>query len=155
MMEQNHPPRALILAAFGTSEPDAVDSILHVRRRVAAAFLGDDVSLAFTSGTVRAAWRERAKDAAFRSAHPEIPEEIYKAPSLLSALAAAQEEGSRPTVVQSLHVTAGEEFTDLHNLTALLGGYSPAKTMPPLSAAPPPRCRGCANRRHTKTPRLS
>ena len=118
---------AIVLAAFGTSEPAAVDSILNIKRRVEAAFPGYDVYLAFTSNIIRKKWHERADDAEFKSANPEIPEELYTVTNVISALAAAQEEGFRPILVQSLHVTDGEEFHDLKTLVELLGSYEPAK----------------------------
>jgi sirohydrochlorin cobaltochelatase len=116
----------IILAAFGTSEPTAVDAILAVRRRVEAAFPESAVSLAFTSNTIRNIWRARANDAVFRRDHPAVPEELYSVTNVLSALAAVQEQGFRPVLVQSLHVTDGEEFHDLRNLAQLLTGYEPA-----------------------------
>lgn len=118
---------AIVLAAFGTTEPAAVDSILNIKRRVEAAFPGYDVYLAFTSNIIRKIWHERAGDAEFRKANPGIPEELYRVTNVISALAAAQEEGFRPILVQSLHVTDGEEFHDLKNLVDLLGGYETAK----------------------------
>ncbi len=118
---------AIVLAAFGTTEPAAVDAILTIKRRVEAAFPGYDVYLGFTSNIIRKTWHARADDEAFRREHPEIPAELYRVTNVLSALAAAQEEGFRPVLVQSLHVTDGEEYHDLKNLVAALGGYETAK----------------------------
>ena len=118
---------AIVLAAFGTSEPAAVDSILNIKRRVEAAFPGYDVYLGFTSNIIRKIWHERADDAEFKRENPDIPEEMYSVTNVLSALAAAQEEGFRPVLVQSLHVTDGEEYHDLKKLVELLGCYDTAK----------------------------
>lgn len=118
---------AIVLAAFGTTEPAAVDSILNIKRRVEAAFPGYDIYLAFTSNIIRKTWHERADDAEFRKENPGIPEELYSVTNAISSLAAAQEEGFRPILVQSLHVTDGEEYNDLKKLVTLLGGYEPAK----------------------------
>lgn len=118
---------AIVLAAFGTSESTAVGALLNVRRRVETAFPESGVSLAFTSNTVRKIWHARGRDEAFRAAHPEIPPELYAAPNVLSALAAVQEEAFRPVLLQSLHVTDGEEFTDLQNLARTLAAYETAK----------------------------
>ncbi|MCC8189636.1 MAG: sirohydrochlorin cobaltochelatase, partial [Planctomycetes bacterium] len=57
-------PPAVVLAAFGTAHAEAVADILAVRRRVAAAFPGHELHLAFTSGRIRKIWRRRAADAA-------------------------------------------------------------------------------------------
>ena len=118
---------AIVLAAFGTTEPAAVDSILNIKRRVEAAFPEYDVYLAFTSNIVRKIWHERAGDDEFKKENPGIPEELYSITNVFSALAAAQEEGFRPVLVQSLHVTDGEEYGDLKNLVDLLGSYETAK----------------------------
>lgn len=121
------PRPAIVLAAFGTSEPGAVDSILNVKRRVEAAFPDYDVYIGFTSNIIRGIWHERAADADFRRENPGIPEEIYSVTNVFSALAAAQEKGFRPVLVQSLHVTDGEEFHDLKRLVETLAGYKTAK----------------------------
>ena len=118
---------AIVLAAFGTSEPAAVDSILNIKRRVEAAFPDYDVYLGFTSNIIRKIWHERAEDVEFKKENPDIPEELYSVTNVLSALAAAQEEGFRPVLVQSLHVTDGEEFNDLKKLVEVLGNYETAK----------------------------
>lgn len=118
---------AIVLAAFGTTEPKAVDAVMNVKRRVEASFPEYDVYLGFTSNIIRKRWHERAVDAAFRAAHPGIPEELYGITNVFSALAAAQEEGFRPILVQSLHVTDGEEFHDLKNLVETLARYETAK----------------------------
>lgn len=113
--------RTIVLAAFGTSEPSALPAILNVRERVAAAFPGDEILLAFTSGRIRKIWRARAEDAPFRTAHPEIPDEIYTVPPAPSALAAARKDASRPALLQSLHITDGEEFRNLLPLAPRVG----------------------------------
>lgn len=106
--------KRIVLAAFGTSEPSAVSSLLSVRQRVADAFPGDAVSLAFTSPTVRNIWHGRAGDAGFKSAHPDIPPELYSVPDVSAALRAT---GSAAVVLQSLHITDGAEFTNLTAFT--------------------------------------
>ncbi len=118
---------AIVLAAFGTTEVGAVKSILNIKNRVAAAFPGYDVRLAFTSNIIRGIWHERARDAAFQAENPGIPAEVYCVGNVLSTLAQVQEDGGRLVLVQSLHVTDGEEYTDLANLVAALGGYKTAK----------------------------
>ncbi len=122
--EQAHdrPPHrpAIVLAAFGTTDAEAVRSIMHIMERVEKAFPGYDVHLAFTSNIIRSVWRRRAGDAAFRQANPDIPGGIYGIKSALTTLAGIQERGARPVLVQSLHVTDGEEYCDLANLVKAL-----------------------------------
>ncbi len=110
--------RSIILAAFGTSAPPAVHAILAVRRRAEAAFPDDEIILAFTSPTIRKIWHARGGDGAFKSAHPDIPEELYTVPDVPAALAAAR---SGTILLQSLHITDGEEFTNLQKLAQSAG----------------------------------
>lgn len=118
----DRPPRkpAIVLAAFGTTDVEAVHSIMNILDRVEKAFPDYDVHLAFTSNTIRGIWRERAGDAEFRKKNADIPETIYAVKNALSTLAAIQEDGARLVLVQSLHVTDGEEYEDLANLVAAL-----------------------------------
>jgi len=119
---------AIVLAAFGTTEAGALKSILNVKARIAAAFPGYDVHLAFTSNIIRGIWHKRAGDKSFRQKNPAVPQEIYQIANPLTTLANIQESGSRLILVQSLHITQGEEFGDLKNIVGQLAGI---KTMKP------------------------
>jgi sirohydrochlorin cobaltochelatase len=103
---------AIVLAAFGSTDPEGLRAILKVRERVRAAFPGYDVHLAFTSGIIRNIWRKRAGDQNFRQAN-ETPPEIYDIVNPLTCLAQIQENGPRGILVQSLHISNGSEFGDL------------------------------------------
>ncbi|MDR3039078.1 MAG: sirohydrochlorin cobaltochelatase [Candidatus Adiutrix sp.] len=120
---------AIVLAAFGTTEVKALNSILNIKMRVQAAFPGYDVHLAFTSNIIRDIWHKRAADAKFKKANPGVSAEIYGIKNALTTLADIQEGGARLVLVQSLHVTDGEEYEDLVNLVKALEGY---KTMKPV-----------------------
>lgn len=120
---------AIVLAAFGTTDEEAIQSILHIKERVEKAFPGYDVHLAFTSNIIRHIWHKRADDAEYRKENPEIPAEIYDIKNALTTLANIQEGGARLVLVQSLHVTDGEEYADLANLVKALSGY---ETMKPV-----------------------
>ncbi len=118
---------AIVLAAFGTTEVGALKSILNVRDRMAAAFPGYDIHLAFTSNIIRGIWRQRAGDAEFQKENPGVPREIYQIANPLTTLAGIQEHGSRLILVQSLHVTEGEEYGDLKNIVGQLAGIETMK----------------------------
>ncbi|MDR2947062.1 MAG: sirohydrochlorin cobaltochelatase [Candidatus Adiutrix sp.] len=113
---------AVVLAAFGTADAEALSAILHIRDRVADAFPEREIRLAFTSGIIRRRWHTRAGDEAFRREHPEVPAEIYVICDPLSVLAALAEAGPRPVTVQSLHVSDGAEYRDLKALVNALAG---------------------------------
>ncbi|MDR0622260.1 MAG: sirohydrochlorin cobaltochelatase [Deltaproteobacteria bacterium] len=118
---------AIVLAAFGTTEVGAVESILNIRDKVKAAFPDYDVHLAFTSNIIRGIWHGRDSDAAFKKANPKLPAELYSIKNALSVLAGIQEDGARLVLVQSLHVTDGEEYQDLANLVTALSKYETLK----------------------------
>jgi sirohydrochlorin cobaltochelatase len=120
---------AIVLAAFGTTEVEALDSILNIQRRVQAAFPGYDVHLAFTSNIIRDIWHGRADDAAFKRANPKIPASVYEVNNALTVLARIQEDGARLVLVQSLHISDGEEYTDLARLVESLDKYNTVKSV--------------------------
>lgn len=107
---------AIVLAAFGTSYPKALGSILNIRERVEKANPGIPVKLAFTSSIIRGIWQERQTDAAWQKAHPEIPKDVLYVKSTLATLADLSDQGYKNVFVQPLHVFAGEEFEDVKNV---------------------------------------
>ncbi|MDL2226049.1 sirohydrochlorin cobaltochelatase [Deltaproteobacteria bacterium OttesenSCG-928-M10] len=111
---------AIVLAAFGTTDVEALDAILTVEKKVKAAFPDYDVHLAFTSNIIRDIWHERAGDREFRQANSQVPESMYEIKNPLTTLALIQEDGSRNILVQSLHVTNGSEFNDQKNIVTQL-----------------------------------
>ena len=122
------PSPVLVLAAFGVSDPAALEALLHIKKRVAEAWPEAETRLSFTSRVLRNLWRRRADQAAFRAENQGLPEEIYAIRSPLALLAEIQETAPRPTVVQSLHVAEGEEYADLRNMVEALAGI---KTLRP------------------------
>ena len=111
----DQPPvgKGIVLAAFGTSYPDALEAILHIRDRVAEANPDTEVRIAFTSSIIRSIWHKRQQDAAWLAATPGVPAEILSVQSPLGTMAAMSDRGVKEITVQSLHVFAGEEFADL------------------------------------------
>ncbi|NDV17984.1 sirohydrochlorin cobaltochelatase [Pseudodesulfovibrio sp. JC047] len=104
---------AIVLAAFGTSYPEALNSILNIRSKVEKAFPGVPVKLAFTSSIIRDIWHERQNDAAWQKNNAGVPSDILTVKGPLATIADLQDEGYTSIAVQSLHVFAGEEFSDL------------------------------------------
>ena len=104
---------AIVVAAFGTSYPSAVDSLLAIVRDVEKAYPNTPVQMAFTSNIIRKKWHRRADDAEYRGAHPEVPDYFYRIKNVLGTLADFQDQGHKTIVVQPTHLTHGEEFLDL------------------------------------------
>ncbi|MDR2422909.1 MAG: sirohydrochlorin cobaltochelatase [Deltaproteobacteria bacterium] len=109
-------PPAVVLAAFGTTHPEALTALENVEARVRAAFPDYETRLAFTSNQVRARWRARGADPGYRKKWPKVHPRYYEINNVLSELASLQEAGGRPILVQSVLVADGEEFRDLFNL---------------------------------------
>jgi sirohydrochlorin cobaltochelatase len=118
---------AIVLAAFGTTEVPALPAILNVEKRVKAAFPDYDVHIAFTSNQIRDTWHSRANDANFKKENPNIPDEIYNVKNVLAVLADIADQGARLVMVQSLHFSDGEEYSDLAGLIKALSGYNTMK----------------------------
>jgi sirohydrochlorin cobaltochelatase len=108
--------QAIVLAAFGTSYPDALQSILNIKNKVEKAHPGITVKLAFTSSIIRDIWQERQNDPSWIKENPGIPKEILFVKNPLATIADLQNDGFTDISVQSLHVFAGEEFADLKKL---------------------------------------
>ncbi|MDR1037098.1 MAG: sirohydrochlorin cobaltochelatase [Deltaproteobacteria bacterium] len=114
------PPPAVILVARGASDPEELEDVLVVLRGIKKAFPCYQERLAFSSDSVRALWRERGEDPAFREAHPDMDPRIYSVGNAISALASVQETGPRLTLVQGLLLTDGPDYYDLSSLVESL-----------------------------------
>lgn len=120
--------QAIVLAAFGSTYPEAVHSILAIKDKVEKAHPDIPVRLAFTSNIVRKIWQKRQADDQWRKENPDIPEAILFVKSPLATIADLQNDGYEYIAVQSLHVFAGEEF---HDLMTLVGSLNGIRTMKP------------------------
>lgn len=108
--------QAIVLAAFGTSYPTALKSILNIKNKIEAAYPDIPVRLAFTSNIIRNIWQERQNDMAWQKANSSVPKEILFVKTPLATISDLQNDGYKDITVQSLHVFAGEEFANLQNL---------------------------------------
>jgi len=104
---------AIVLAAFGTTVPEALPGILHIRDRIQQRFPQTEVRIAFTSNMIRKIWHKRQNDAAFKQANPQVPHHIYTVQGPLATIANLQDEGYVTIVVQPGHISLGEEYLDL------------------------------------------
>jgi sirohydrochlorin cobaltochelatase len=69
--------------------------------------------VAFTSNMIRKIWHKRQNDAAFKKAHPLVPQDMYVVQGPLATIANLQDEGFVTIVVQPGLITLGEEYLDL------------------------------------------
>ncbi|MDR1657299.1 MAG: sirohydrochlorin cobaltochelatase [Deltaproteobacteria bacterium] len=121
------PPRkpSIVLAAFGTTVPEALVDLENIMARVSRAFPGFDIRLSFTSNMIRRVWRERAADGGSQF-DQAVLRKYTAVKNPLSVLADIQEEGAGAVLVQSLHVTDGEEY---HNLALLIQALANQNTL--------------------------
>jgi len=103
------PKRGILLAAFGSSMPEAQVSFENIDQKVKAAFKGVPVRWAYTSHIIRKKMaREQGK----------------QLDSVAMALAKMMDEGFTHVAVQSLHTIGGKEFDNLVS-TARAFGHMP------------------------------
>lgn len=121
-----NPKKAIVLASFGTSYPQALKSLMNIGEIVRAENPGVEVRHAFTSNIIRKIWQKRQNDKAFQADNKDIPKEFLYIKNPLATIAELQDEGYRTIVVQSTHVYAGEEFADL---ASYVDGLNSIKTL--------------------------
>ena len=119
--------KAIVLASFGTTYPEALVSIINIYEGVQKAFPEMEVRLAFTSNIIRKIWHKRQKDVNFLNEHKEIPEDILYVQTPLATIANLQDEGYKTIIVQPTHLFAGEEFQDLSSYVTALNSIQTIK----------------------------
>ncbi len=105
--------KAIVIAAFGTTYPTALQSILNIKLAAQKAYPNAKVELAFTSNIIRKIWQRRALDTQYKKENPTVPANIYNVKTPLATIANLQNDGYRTIIVQSSHIFAGEEYEDL------------------------------------------
>jgi sirohydrochlorin cobaltochelatase len=106
-------PNAIVIATFGTTVPSGLQGILHVKERIKKRFPGTEIRIAFTSNMIRKTWQKRQHDEVFKKENPTVPADIFFVKGPLATIADLQDEGFRTILVQSGHITLGEEYLDL------------------------------------------
>ncbi|MDR2422910.1 MAG: sirohydrochlorin cobaltochelatase [Deltaproteobacteria bacterium] len=122
---------AIVLAAFGTTELSALNSFQNIIAQVEKAFPDYEVHIAFTSNIIRKIWHDRYDDGDFDKKNPGVDTRFYEIGNVLTELAKIQERGADIILVQSLHITDGEEYEDVKNLVSTvqkIKTYQPSLT---------------------------
>ncbi len=94
------PKRAIVVAAFGTTVPEAAPAIAKMVERVKAAYPGVPVSLCYTAAMIR----------------HKLAKEGKVVPSPAEALAALPDQGVTDVALMSLQTIPGHEYNDLLRL---------------------------------------
>ena len=121
--------QVIVLAAFGTSVPGALNGILNIRDAIAAKFPGTVVELAFTSSIIRNIWHGRKGDSELFSSpeYKNIPPQMVDIQSPLATITRLQDQGYSTILVQPGHISMGEEYLDLLSTVKGLNSISTIK----------------------------
>lgn len=103
---------AIVIASFGTTVPEAVQSIINIQDAVKKAYPETEVRITFTSNIIRSIWKKR-------QAEPEawlergIPEEMLYVKNFIATIGDLLEDGYTNIVVQPTHMFYMEQAQDL------------------------------------------
>ncbi|MBU0664903.1 MAG: sirohydrochlorin cobaltochelatase [Proteobacteria bacterium] len=119
--------QAVVIAAFGTTVPEALTGILNVRDRIKLQYPNTEVRIAFTSNMIRAIWHKRQHDPDYVKTHPAVPQDILGVQGPLATIANLQDDGFTTILIQPTHVALGEEYLDLVSYVQGLSGIHTIK----------------------------
>ena len=105
--DKKEPKKAIVVAAFGTSVPEAAPAIEKMVARVKAAYPGVPVSLCYTASMIRHKLAKEGKT---------VP------PSPAEALAALPDQGVTDVALFSLQTIPGHEYDDLVTVAKAFSG---------------------------------
>jgi len=103
---------AILLAMFGTSVEQALPGLLNIRAKLAAAYPGTIVRIAFTSKIIGKLWRERAATEGYSASHPEVPKEILHIREPAEVMHELAGEGITSLVIQPVHMAPVRKDTN-------------------------------------------
>lgn len=118
---------AIILASFGTTVPEAVQSITNIQDHIQKAFPGIPVKLTFTSNIVRGVWKKRQAEAE-KWLDAGIPKEILHVKNIIATFGDLREEGYSNIVVQPTHMFYMEQSYDLAQYVNAMRSIQTTKT---------------------------
>ncbi len=116
---------AIVVAAFGTTYPKALTSLLNIRNAIEKEFPNTKVKMAFTSNIIREIWHKRLNDEKWKN-RQDLPKDIFYVKGPLATIADLQDQGYKTIIVQPTHFYAGEEFMDL---MSYINGLKSIKTI--------------------------
>ncbi|MCB2148125.1 MAG: sirohydrochlorin cobaltochelatase [Deltaproteobacteria bacterium] len=117
---------AIVLASFGTTVPEAVGSIINIKKRVEHAFPDTPVKITFTSNIVRSVWRKRQVDAQ-KWLDQGIPKEVLYVKNIVATIGDLLESGYKDIIVQPTHMFYMEQSYDLEQYVNALSGIRTMK----------------------------
>lgn len=115
---KKEPKRAIVVAAFGTTVPEAAPAIDKIVERVRAAYPGLPVTLCYTAAMIR----------------HKLAKAGQHVPSPAEALAALPDQGVTDVALMSLQTIPGHEYDDLVRTAAAFSGLPKGLTKVAVSA---------------------
>lgn len=125
----SNPPRegaAIVLASFGTTVPEAVGSIINIKKRVERAFPGTPVKITFTSNIIRSVWKTRQVDAQ-KWLDRGVSKEVLYVKNIVATIGDLMESGYKDIIVQPTHMFYMEQSYDLEQYIKALSGIRTIK----------------------------
>ncbi len=120
MKQEKIARRGILLVAFGTSVPEAAQSLTEIEKKVREKYAGTELRWAYTSKTIRTRYAAQGK--------------VMDSPE--TALAKLMDDGYTQVAVLSLHVVPGQEFHDVYQnairFSEMIGGFEKILVARPL-----------------------
>ncbi len=116
---------AIVIAAFGTTVPEALSSIMKIAGQVRAFYPETEVRLTFTSNMIRSVWKKRQAEAQ-KWLDLGVPREVLFVKNVIATIGDLREDGYRNIVVQPAHMFFMEQS---HDLAQYVNGIASIRTM--------------------------
>ena len=116
---------AIVLAAFGTTVPEAVLSITNIANQIRTRYPQTEVRLTFTSNMIRSVWKKRQAEAQ-KWLDKGIPEEVLYVKNIIATIGDLREDSYRNIIVQPGHMFFMEQS---HDLMQYVNGLASIRTM--------------------------
>lgn len=118
--------KAIVLASFGTTVPEAVKAITNIYHTVQEAFPQTEVRISFTSNIIRSVWKKRRAEADKWLAMG-IPANILYGKNIISTIGDLREDGYSDIIVQPTHMFYMEQSQDLSSYVEALASIKTTK----------------------------
>jgi len=110
--KKEEPKSAIVVAAFGTTVPEALVGITNIVDQIRKAYPHTEVRLCFTSNIIRKVWKKRQAEAD-KWLKMGIPEEVLYVKNIIAVLGDLREDGYNDIIVQPTHMFFMEQSYDL------------------------------------------
>ena len=118
---------AIVIANFGTTVPNAIQSLTHISECIKRSYPQTEIRLVFTSSIIRSIWKRRRQEAQ-KWLDMGVPKEILYVKNILQTVGDLQDEGYRNIIVQPTHMFYMEQS---HDLNAYIRAINSIRTMKP------------------------